>query len=60
MKCKGNKYTVDDEEYFGSLTQLVEHYQNDVDGLATRLRVAAPKEGKQTYAVEMDDFKKCE
>ena len=53
-------YTIDDEEEFDNLTQLVEHYQKDADGLVTRLRVPVPKEGKQSYTVEMDDFKKCE
>ena len=53
-------YTIDDEEEFDNLTQLVEHYQKDADGLVTRLRVPVAKEGKQNYTVEMDDFKKCE
>ena len=53
-------YTIDDEEEFDNLTQLVEHYQKDADGLMTRLRVPVAKEQKQNYTVEMDDFKKCE
>ena len=53
-------YTIDDEEEFDNLTQLVEHYQKDSDGLVTRLRVPVAKKGKQNYTVEMDDFKKCE
>ena len=53
-------YTIDDEEEFDNLTQLVEHYEKDADGLVTRLRVPVAKEGKQNYIVEIDDFKKCE
>ena len=53
-------YTIDDEEEFDNLTQMVEHYQKDADGLVTRLRVPVAKEGKQQYTVEMDDFKKRE
>ena len=60
IKFKDNMYTIDDEEEFDNLTQLVEHYQKDADGLVTRLRVPVAKEGKQNYTVEMDDFKKCE
>ena len=60
IKFKDNMYTIDNEEEFDNLTQLVEHYQKDSDGLVTRLRVPVAKEGKQNYTVEMDDFKKCE
>ena len=48
-------YTIDDEEEFDNLTQLVEHYQKDADSLVTRLRVPVAN-----YTVEIDDFKKCE
>jgi c-src tyrosine kinase len=58
IKFKDNMYTIDDEEEFDNLTQMVEHYQKDADGLVTRLRVPVAKEGKQQYTVEMDDFKK--
>ena len=60
VKFKDNMYTIDNEEKFDNLTQMVEHYQKDADGLVTRLRVPVVKEGKQHYSVEMDDFKKCE
>ena len=54
-------YTIDDEEEFDNLMQLVEHHQKDADGLVTRLCVPVAKEGKQCdYTVDMDDFKKCE
>ena len=60
IKFKDNMYTIDDEEKFDNLTQLVEHYQKDADSPVTRLHVPVAKEGKQNYFVEMDDFKKCE
>ena len=53
-------YTIDDEEEFDNLVQLLEHYQNDADGLVTRLCVPVANEGKQNYIVEMGDFKECE
>lgn len=37
--------TIDEEEYFGTLSQLVEHYEMDADGLCTRLTHALPKKG---------------
>jgi len=42
---KDNKLTIDEDEYFDNLSQLVEHYQNDADGLCTRLRISVPKHG---------------
>ena len=37
--------TIDEEEYFETLSQLVEHYEMDADGLCTRLTHALPKKG---------------
>ena len=54
-----NKYTTDDEEIFENLTQLVEHFRKDADGLVTRLRVPVEnKSGKVEYSVDSEDFKK--
>ena len=59
IKYENNEYTIDDEETFESLTQLVEHYQKDADGLVTRLKVPAEKKsGKVEYSVDSEDFKK--
>ena len=33
-----NQYTIDKEEYFENLTQLVEYYKHDADGLVTNLK----------------------
>ncbi|KAG9510823.1 Tyrosine-protein kinase CSK [Fragariocoptes setiger] len=38
-----NKYTIDEEGFFDSLSQLVEHYKQDADGLCTALRQTVPK-----------------
>ena len=59
IKFKDNMYTIDDEEKFDNLTQMVEHYQKDADGLVTRLLIPVAKERKQQCTVELDDFKKC-
>uniref|UniRef100_A0AAR2K7D1 Tyrosine-protein kinase n=1 Tax=Pygocentrus nattereri TaxID=42514 RepID=A0AAR2K7D1_PYGNA len=47
------KLTIDDEEYFENLMQLVEHYTKDADGLCTRL--IKPKLMEGTVAAQ-DEF----
>uniref|UniRef100_A0A7N8X3W4 Tyrosine-protein kinase n=1 Tax=Mastacembelus armatus TaxID=205130 RepID=A0A7N8X3W4_9TELE len=47
------KLTIDDEEYFENLMQLVEHYTKDADGLCTRL--IKPKLEEGTVAAQ-DEF----
>jgi c-src tyrosine kinase len=37
VKYLDNKLTIDDEEYFDNLNQLVAHYEDDADGLCTQL-----------------------
>lgn len=44
IKYAENKLTIDDDEYFDNLGQLVEHYTLDSDGLCTKLMKAQPKE----------------
>uniref|UniRef100_A0AAG5CTH9 Tyrosine-protein kinase n=1 Tax=Anopheles atroparvus TaxID=41427 RepID=A0AAG5CTH9_ANOAO len=44
IKYVDNKLTIDDDEYFDNLGQLVEHYTLDSDGLCTKLMNALPKE----------------
>ncbi|XP_074601513.1 C-terminal Src kinase [Brevipalpus obovatus] len=50
-----SKLTIDDEEFFDKLSQLVEHYQKDADGLCTRLRMSVPKRG----GLEFSAFEKA-
>ncbi|KAI4899720.1 hypothetical protein NFI96_013629 [Prochilodus magdalenae] len=47
------KLTIDEEEYFENLMQLVEHYTKDADGLCTRL--ISPKLMEGTVAAQ-DEF----
>ncbi|KAM3842506.1 tyrosine-protein kinase CSK-like [Diretmus argenteus] len=47
------KLTIDDEEYFDNLMQLVEHYTKDADGLCTKL--IKPKVEEGTVAAQ-DEF----
>lgn len=49
---KDNKLTIDEDEYFDQLTKLVEHYQQDADGLCTQLKRSVPKQGCREYDVE--------
>jgi c-src tyrosine kinase len=37
VKYFEKKYTIDDEEFFDNLSELVLHYENDADGLCTQL-----------------------
>ncbi|CAL4060834.1 unnamed protein product, partial [Meganyctiphanes norvegica] len=41
------KLTIDKEEYFDHLTNLVEHYGNDADGLCTQLVRSVTKQGRR-------------
>ncbi|XP_013414147.1 tyrosine-protein kinase CSK [Lingula anatina] len=54
---KLNKLTIDEEEYFDNLNELVEHYKNDADGLCTKLRKSVPKtKGGMEYTVDKRQF----
>ncbi|XP_073706358.1 tyrosine-protein kinase CSK-like [Garra rufa] len=62
----GGKLSIDEEEYFDNLMQLVEHYTKDADGLCTRLikpklmegTVAAQDEfSRSGWALNMKDLK---
>ncbi|XP_065188437.1 tyrosine-protein kinase CSK-like [Sycon ciliatum] len=55
---RNNQLTVDHEEYFETLTKLVEHYQADADGLCTRLRKPLDKQGQYEYESNLSEFKK--
>ncbi|XP_053211682.1 tyrosine-protein kinase CSK-like isoform X2 [Panonychus citri] len=52
---KDNKVTIDEDEYFDKLSELVEHYHKDADGLCTRLRMSVPKRG----GLEFSAFEKA-
>lgn len=56
VKYKDNQLTIDDEEFFENLSQLVEHYEQDADGLCTQLTKSLPKKGKQDFCVDTKKF----
>jgi len=56
VKYKNNQLTIDDEEFFETLAQLIQHYEEDADGLCTQLTKCLPKEGKQDFFVETQKF----
>lgn len=56
VKYSENKLTIDDEEFFENLGQLVAHYEKDADGLCTQLIKCLPKKGKQEYCINSKDF----
>lgn len=37
VKSNGGKLTIDDEEFFDNLEDMIDHYKNDADGLCTKL-----------------------
>ena len=51
-----NQYTIDEEDYFENLIQLVEHYKHDSDGLVTNLKehVAMVGRGMEVSVDRMD------
>ncbi|KAG9436921.1 Tyrosine-protein kinase CSK [Apis mellifera carnica] len=59
VKYKNNQLTIDDEEFFENLALLVEHYEQDADGLCTQLTKSLPKEGKQDFCVDLKAFVKA-
>ena len=60
IRVNNDCLTIDDEQLFGSLRQLVEHYQREADGLCTRLLVPLENRANLRCEVEMEDFGKCE
>ncbi|KAG5867670.1 hypothetical protein JTB14_034124 [Gonioctena quinquepunctata] len=44
VKSSSGRLTIDDEEFFDNLEELIEHYKNDADGLCTKLVNPLPKE----------------
>ncbi|XP_033750735.1 tyrosine-protein kinase CSK-like isoform X2 [Pecten maximus] len=51
-----NQMTIDEESYFENLTQLVEHYSKDADGLCIRLIRPLQKKGSSFSMVSVQDF----
>jgi c-src tyrosine kinase len=47
VKYLDKKLTIDDEEYFDDLSQLVAHYEDDADGLCTQLKRPLEKNQSQ-------------
>ncbi|XP_046454047.1 tyrosine-protein kinase CSK-like [Daphnia pulex] len=56
---KDNKLTIDEEEFFSTLAELVEHYEKDADGLCTRLERSVAKQGKTDFCVDRKDFEEA-
>lgn len=54
-----DRITIDEEEYFENLTKLVEHYQEDADGLCTALGDPLLQQGGQAFSVDKKDFVKA-
>ncbi|UYV80725.1 hypothetical protein LAZ67_19001545 [Cordylochernes scorpioides] len=50
------RLTIDEEEYFTNLSQLVEHYQTDADGLCTKLEKSVPKKGNPEFTIDTKAF----
>ncbi len=57
--CAGGRYTVDEEGYFTSLPQLVEHYSREADGLCCRLVRPQPKQGPPVFPDAITPFVKA-
>jgi len=54
VKYLDKKLTIDDDEYFDNLNQLVAHYERDADGLCTQLM--KPLEKRPTLCMNSTDF----
>ncbi|CAG9855443.1 unnamed protein product [Phyllotreta striolata] len=49
VKSNSGRLTIDDEEFFDNLEELIEHYKNDADGLCTKLVKTLSKENEALY-----------
>nr|KAI8768231.1 tyrosine-protein kinase CSK-like [Biomphalaria glabrata] len=58
IKYADNKLSIDNEEFFTTLEELVQHYKADADGLCTRLIRPVTKQGNNFVTVSMQDFQK--
>lgn len=54
--ARNNSLTIDEEEFFENLTQLVDHYKKDADGLCTQL-TSARKKSDNVVSCHDVDFK---
>lgn len=54
VKYLEKKLTIDDEEYFDNLSQLVAHYELDADGLCTQLMTPLEKNQKMSHMNSID------
>ena len=52
--ARNNSLTIDEEEFFENLTQLVEHYKKDADGLCTQLTAARKKSDNVILSHDVD------
>ncbi|CAG9816838.1 unnamed protein product [Phaedon cochleariae] len=50
IKSNSGRLTIDDEEFFDNLDDLIEHYKNDADGLCTKLEKPLPKENDSLFS----------
>lgn len=58
VKYLDKKLTIDDEEYFDDLNQLVEHYEKDADGLCTQLMKPLAKAEMHPIVMDSNEFLK--
>ncbi|XP_063695850.1 tyrosine-protein kinase CSK isoform X2 [Culicoides brevitarsis] len=49
------KLTIDDEEYFDNLSQLIAHYRKDADGLCTQLKDCLPMKIDERWQIPEKD-----
>ena len=52
-----NQYAIDEKQYFENLTQLVEHYKHNADGLLSKLKEHVAMVGRgMEVSVDRKDF----
>lgn len=56
VMCTDSQMTIDNEEFFNNLKQLIEHYEQDADGLCTRLVRPLVKPGSCDVTVDQNAF----
>lgn len=56
VKSHAGKLTIDDEEFFDNLEELIEHYKNDADGLCTKLVKPLSKENDDLCVISEQEL----
>lgn len=53
---KNEKLTIDEDDFFDNLIEMVKHYEKDANGLCTQLKKPVAKQGNLDFCVDKQQF----